>query len=139
MDSASTADNELAAGTDVGGYVIQTRLGAGGMGIVYGGVHPGTGKRAAIKVLSATYCRDPQTVERFEQEARLVNEVHHPNIVEVYSFGELADGRKYLTMEWLEGESLSDRIDRGRIPTPEALPILDGMCDALQRVHAQEV
>ncbi|HEX5062628.1 MAG TPA: serine/threonine-protein kinase [Kofleriaceae bacterium] len=139
MEPSSTTDGELATGTDVGGYVVQSRLGAGGMGIVYGAVHAGTGKRAAIKVLAPTFCRDPATVERFEQEARLVNDVHHPNIVEVYSLGELADGRKYLAMEWLEGESLSDRIDRGRIPTPEAIEILDGVCDALIRVHAQDV
>lgn len=109
------------------------------MGIVYGAVHGATGKRAAIKVLSASFCRDPATIERFEQEARLVNEVHHPNIVEVFSLGALPDGRKYIAMEWLEGESLTDRIDRGRIPTPEALEILDGLCDALQRCHAREV
>src|SRR5262245_24430138 len=105
------------------------------MGIVYGAVHSGTGKRAAIEVLAPTFCRDPATVERFEQEATLVNDVHHPNIVEVYSLGELADGRKYLAMEWLEGESLSDRIDRGRIPPREAAEIIDGVCDALMRVH----
>ena len=96
------------------------------MGIVYGAVHAGTGKRAAIKVLSPSYCRDPGAVERFEEEARLVNDVHHPNIVEVYSLGELPDSRKYMAMEWLDGESLSDRIDRGRIPPGEAVEILDG-------------
>jgi serine/threonine-protein kinase len=129
----------LAAGTNVGGYVIQTRLGAGGMGIVYGGVDAGTGKRAAIKVLNPLYCRDPSTVQRFEQEALLVNDIHHDNIIEVYAFGETADGRKYIAMEWLEGENLSDRIDRGRIPPPESIALLDGMCDALQRVHEKGV
>src|SRR5690242_150055 len=111
-------------GSAVGGYIIQTRLGEGGMGIVYGAVHTATAKRAAIKVLAPSFCRDPAIVERFEQEARLVNDVHHPNIVEVYALDALPDGRKYMAMEWLEGECLTDRIDRGRIPTPEALWIL---------------
>jgi serine/threonine-protein kinase len=137
--SSTDIDVTLPNGSDVGGYTIQAHLGAGGMGIVYGGVQAGTGKRAAIKVLSAQYCRDVATVERFEQEARLVNDVHHPNIVEVYSMGTLPDGRKYMAMEWLEGESLSDRIDRGKIPAAEAIVILDGLCDALQHVHARGV
>jgi serine/threonine protein kinase len=132
-------DDELPAGFAVGSYVIQSRLGAGGMGIVYGAMEPATGKRAAIKVLAPQFCRDAQTVARFEQEAHVVNEVHHPNIVEMYGVGELADGRKYLAMEWLEGESLSDRIDRGAIPAKEAIEILDGICDALQRVHERGV
>jgi serine/threonine-protein kinase len=129
----------LTAGPNVGGYVIQARLGAGGVGIVYGGVHTGTGQRAAIKVLHEMYGGDPGMVQRFEQEAMLVNGVHHPNIVEVYAFGEVADGRKYIAMEWLQGESLSDRIDRGRIPPRELVAILEGVCDALQLVHAKGV
>jgi serine/threonine protein kinase len=138
-ESPSTIEGELAPGVDVGGYTIQARIGAGGMGIVYGATHAATGKRAAIKVLAPQFCRDHAIVERFEQEARLVNDMHHPHIVEVYALDELADGRKYMAMEWLEGESLSDRIDRGRIPTPEALGVLDGVCDALGRVHERGV
>src|SRR4029079_13630156 len=105
--SSSNESSELTSGLDVGGYVIDKKIGEGGMGVVYGANHPRIGKRVAIKVLSPAFCGDPGTVQRFEQEARLVNEIKHPNIVDVFQFGELPDGRSYFVMEWLEGESLS--------------------------------
>jgi eukaryotic-like serine/threonine-protein kinase len=134
-----TTEADLAVGTDVGSYLIETKIGEGGMGIVYGARHPRIGKKAAIKVLGSQYCRDPSTVERFEQEARLVNEIRHPNIVDIFMFGELADGRKYIAMEWLEGESLSDRIERSPISPQEAIDIIDGICDALEAVHEKQI
>ncbi|HVK89237.1 MAG TPA: serine/threonine-protein kinase [Kofleriaceae bacterium] len=130
---------ELAPGMDVGGYLIESKIGEGGMGLVYGAMHPQIRKRVAIKVLGQTYCRDPGVVERFEQEARLVNEIHHSNIIDVFGFGQLADGRKYLIMEWLDGESLTSRIDRGAIPAAEALEILDAICDAMLAVHEKGI
>ncbi len=140
MDSTTTqTDGELPVGTDVGSYLIEKKLGEGGMGVVYGARHPRIGKRAAIKVLGAQFCRDPSAVERFEQEARFVNEIHHPNIVDIFMFGELPDGRKYIAMEWLEGESLSDRIERGVISPTEAIDILDGICDALEAAHEKGI
>ena len=135
----STGDVELPPGTDVGGYIVDSKIGEGGMGIVYGGQHPRIGKRVAIKVLGPQFCRDPNTASRFEQEARLVNEIHHGNIVDIFQFGELPDGRKYLVMELLQGESLTARIDRGPIPPRECIEILDGMCDALEAVHEKGV
>ncbi len=139
MEPAGTMDGDLVAGTDVGGYVIESKIGEGGMGRVYGAMHPRIGKRVAIKVLGPQFCRDTATVARFEQEARLVNDIHHGNIVEVYDLGELADGRKFMVMEWLVGESLSDRIDKGPIPPAEAVEILDAICDALEAVHEKGV
>ena len=136
---ADTGDGELAAGTDVSGYVIESKIGEGGMGRVYGAQHPRIGKRVAIKVLGPQFCRDASTVARFEQEARLVNDVHHGNIVEVYQLGDLPDGRKYMVMEWLEGESLSDRIERGPMPPAEAIEVLDAICDALEAVHEKGI
>jgi hypothetical protein len=130
---------DLAIGTDVGSYLIEKKIGEGGMGIVYGARHPRIGKLAAIKVLGSQFCRDPSTVERFEQEARLVNEIRHPNIVDIFMFGELGDGRKYIAMEWLDGESLSDKIERGPIPPREAIEIIDGICDALEAVHEKAI
>src|SRR5215211_4665567 len=103
--------DELSPGTDVGGYIVESKIGEGGMGSVYGARHPQNGKAVAVKVLAPMFCGDPSAVMRFEQEARVVNEIHHPNIVDVSHLGELADGRKYLVMEWLEGESLTDRIE----------------------------
>ncbi len=130
---------ELSPGTEVGGYVVEAKIGEGGMGVVYGAHHPRIGKRVAIKVLSPAFCGDPATVERFEQEARLVNEIRHPNIVDVFQFGELADGRSFFVMEWLEGESLSARLEKGPMPPREAIDVLDAMCDALEAAHEKGV
>src|SRR5688572_6552245 len=130
---------ELTPGTEVGGYVLGDKIGSGGMGVVYGATHPRIGKRVAIKVLAPTFSGDPSTVERFEQEARLVNEIRHPNIVDVFQFGQLADGRSYFVMEWLEGESISGRLERGPMPTKETLEVLDAMCDALEAAHEKGV
>jgi hypothetical protein len=139
-DSVDAADLAvLETGTEVGGYVIDGKIGQGGMGVVYGAHHPRIGKRVAIKVLSPNYSANPSTVRRFEQEARLVNEIRHPNIVDVFQFGELPDGRSYFVMEWLDGEPLSARIDRGALPAPEAMAILDVVCDALQAAHEHGV
>ena len=82
-------------GVDVGGYVIDGELGRGGMGVVYSATHPVIGKRAAIKVLKPTLSNNPATVERFIQEARAVNQIGHPNIVDIFAFGTLPDGRRY--------------------------------------------
>jgi serine/threonine protein kinase len=135
LGMTEVSDVELTPGTDVGGYVIERKIGEGGMGIVYAAQQPRIGKRVAVKVLGSTFCRDNEAIKRFEQEARFVNEIRHANIVDVFQHGELPDGRNYLVMELLEGESLSDRIERGPIPVPDAVMILDGVCDALQAAH----
>ena len=78
---------ELGPGTDVGGYIIDGELGRGGMGVVYAATHPVIGKRAAIKVLRPSAVEEPGAVERFIQEARAVNQIGHPNIVDIFAFG----------------------------------------------------
>src|ERR1700750_2781369 len=77
---------ELQEGTDVGGYIIDGELGRGGMGVVYSARHPVIGKRAAIKVLKPSLSNNPATIERFIQEARSVNAIGHPNIVDIFDF-----------------------------------------------------
>ena len=136
---SSVNGEELLPGSDVGGYYISHKIGEGGMGVVYGAQHPSIGKRVAIKVLGPAYCRDAAMVARFEQEARLVNEIHHHNIVDIFQLGVLPDGRKYLVMEWLEGESLTGRIERGPIPAPEAVEILDAIADGLIATHEKGI
>jgi len=131
--------DELQPGTQVGGYVIEIKLGEGGMGTVYGARDESSGKRVAIKVLAPMFCRDPSTMWRFEQEARVVNQIHHPNIVTVYQLSELSDGRKCLVMEWLEGENLTSKIERHPISARETAEIVDAMCDAIQAVHDKGV
>src|SRR5262245_26690533 len=86
---------DLMPGFIVGEYRIEKKIGEGGMGAVYGAVHPLIGKRAAIKVISAALGADSSAVNRFVQEARSVNQIGHPNIVDVFAFGELPDRRNY--------------------------------------------
>ena len=123
----------------VGEYKIEKKIGEGGMGAVYGAVHPVIGKRAAIKVISAALGADASAVGRFVQEARSVNQIGHPNIVDVFAFGKLPDGRNYFVMEYLQGESLADRMQRAAMPLGEAIEILDQVADALEAAHEKQI
>jgi serine/threonine-protein kinase len=137
---ASAGDQaDLPPGTAVGEYVIERRLGAGGMGEVYGAIHPLIHKRVAIKVLRRHLGSNRAIVQRFIAEARAVNRIGHPNIIDVFSFGTLPDGRHYSVMEWLPGETLSARLARERPPLGETLAILDQVCRALEAAHAQGI
>src|SRR6185295_19340617 len=129
----------LDPGTKVGEYVIQARIGKGGMGTVYSAEHPVIGKLAAVKVLDYALCSDPMTVDRFVQEARSANQIRHPNIVDIFAFGELPDGRRYLVMELLVGENLGKRLRRLDMTLAESVEILDQVCDALEAAHDQRI
>jgi serine/threonine-protein kinase len=132
-------DPGLVPGTMVGEYCVERLVGEGGMGQVYGAVHPVIGKRAAIKVLLPEICRNRQMVERFVMEARAVNQIGHPNIVDVFAFGALPDGRQYMVMEWLRGESLSDRLHRGLPALGDSCDILLGVAAALDAAHEKGI
>ena len=129
----------LAPGTRVGEYVIEKHLANGGMSAVYSAVHPVIGKRAAIKVMSQSLSRDAAAVDRFLEEARAVNRIQHASIVDIFSFGRLPDGRSYLAMEHLEGETLADRIWNGRMSASECFDILIQICEALEAAHAKRI
>ena len=122
-------------GTEVGGYVIDGILGDGGMGVVYGATHPVIGKRAAIKILRLEVSRSPIAVERFIQEARAVNQIGHPNIVDIFAYGALPDGRAYHVMDLLVGESLRRRLKRGVLHPSEAASVIDEIASALIAAH----
>ena len=136
---AQRFDMELTRGDMVGEYEIETRLGAGGMGQVYAVVHPVIGKRAAVKVLHPELSRDHDAVARFVQEARAVNKIGHPNIVDIFGFGSLPDGRSFFVMERLVGESLRERVRRGRLGVGTAAQILETLALALEAAHAQGI
>jgi len=133
--AAATPANELAPGTMVGEYRIEGQLGEGGMGCVYAAVHPVIAKRAAIKVLRPELSVNREAVERFIQEARSVNQIGHPNIIDIFSLGSLPDGRCYFVMELLRGESLRQRLCRGPLPVIDALAILETITVALEAAH----
>jgi serine/threonine-protein kinase len=130
---------DLAEGQVVGEYHVVGKLGEGGMGAVYAAKHPVIGKKAAVKVISQELCTDPEAVERFVQEARAVNQIGHPNIVDAFNFGTLEDGRCYFVMEWLQGESLGDRLRRGRMTMNEVLDVLEQICRALEAAHEKGI
>src|SRR5580704_14014674 len=126
---------DVRAGTVIGEYIVDGELGHGGMGVVYAATHPVIGKRAAIKVLKSS--GNPAAVERFIREARAVNEIGHPNIVDIFDFAQLSDGRRYLVMDLLVGESLRARVKRGPLPVAEACALLDEIASALAAAHGK--
>ncbi len=126
---------EILPGTTLGEYTIQGKLGEGGMGQVFSAIHPTIGKRAAIKVLKHQFCNDQVLVDRFKEEARIVNTIGHPNIVDIFGFGEMPDGRMYLAMEWLRGETLRDRLRRGPCSLTQMARLMSSLCRALEAAH----
>jgi serine/threonine-protein kinase len=135
FDTVEDAGQGVEPGALVGEYRIEGELGAGGMGRVYAAIHPVIAKRAAIKVLHPELSRDPAAVERFVREARVVNEIGHPNIVDIFAFGTLADGRNYFVMEQLRGESLKARMQRARLSLDEVRAVLATIATALEAAH----
>ncbi len=133
-------DRDLAPGDVVGEYRIEGKLGEGGFGAVYAAVHPVIGKRAAVKVLSRTFSANPGMVSRFIAEARAVNQIRHRNIIDIFSFGQLPDGRQYYVMELLDGVTFDKHLAaHGRLSFASALPILRGIARALDAAHAKGI
>jgi hypothetical protein len=136
----SGADVDLASGTMVGEYRVEGKLGEGGFGAVYRAVHPLIGKTAAIKVLSRQWSSNPQMVSRFIAEARAVNQIRHKNIIDIFAFGAIPDGRQYYVMELLDGQTFDAFVkERGRLAPEVALPILRSVARALDAAHAQGI
>lgn len=123
-------------GRQLGEYVAQRRIGAGGMGLVYEAVHPLIGKRAAVKILRPEMAEDPEQMARLLSEARAVASIHHRAVVGIFGFGELPDGRHYMVMEYLEGEPLDAYLQReGKLPLDEVLSLLDEVLAGLAAAH----
>ena len=123
----------------IGNYRVTSLLGEGGMGVVYLAQHPVFGRKVAIKLLHAVLARDPDIVARFFNEARAIHMVAHENIVEILDFGQTADGQPYFIMEFLQGESLTEAIARGRMPQDQVEAIGVQMCKALGAAHAKGI
>jgi eukaryotic-like serine/threonine-protein kinase len=122
-----------------GNYRAVSLLGEGGMGAVYMAEHPSIGRRVAVKVLRKELIRDTQHLGRFVNEARAANSIRHPNIVEILDSGTTEGGMPYLVMELLEGESLSGRLARERLPLAQALEIARQTASALHAAHRQGI
>ena len=118
-------------------YVLEARLGVGGMGVVYRAVQPLIGKHVAIKVLRPDVVPDPRDMDRLLEEARVVSAIKHRGIINIFGAGALEDGRQYLIMELLEGESLEHLMARtGQVAPGDAVIILEQTLSALAAAHA---
>jgi serine/threonine protein kinase len=124
----------LAPNTKLGPYEIQSPLGAGGMGEVYRANDTRLDRTVAIKILPTHLSTNPEFKQRFEREARAISSLNHPHICHLYDIGS-QDGTDFLVMEFLDGETLADRLRRGALPFPELLKIGIEIAEALEIAH----
>jgi len=128
----------LATGTRLGPYEILSAVGAGGMGEVYRAKDTRLDRVVAIKVLPSHLSENPQLKQRFEREARAISSLSHPHICALYDIGQ-QEGIDYLVMEYLEGESLSQRLNKGALPIEQVLRYGVQIAEALDKAHRQGI
>ena len=128
----------LQSGTSLGPYQIESPLGAGGMGEVYEATDTRLDRTVAIKVLPAHVADDPDLRQRFEREAKTISSLNHPHICTLYDIGQEGD-TDFLVMEYLEGETLAERLTKGPLPTEEVLRYATEIADALDKAHRQGI
>ena len=130
-----STDPEFRIGTELAGFRIESVIGRGGMGVVYGAEQLRYGRKVALKVLAPELSHDRQFRERFEQEWRTAARIEHPSIVPIYEAGEAEDGL-YIAMRYIDGTDLRALLGRtGRLPVGRALDILAQVAEALDTVH----
>jgi serine/threonine protein kinase len=125
-------------GENVGQYRILAQLGQGGMATVYKAYHASLDRYVAVKALHPAFTQDPNFLARFQREARVVAKLDHPHIVPIYDFAE-GDGRPYLVMKYVEGETLKARLKRGPLDGGEIQNILTSVGVALSYAHREGV
>jgi serine/threonine protein kinase/TolB-like protein len=119
-------------------YTILQHLGAGGMGTVYAAEDTRLGRRVALKLLPPDLSTDPQAMERFEREARAASALNHPHICTIHDVGN-AEGRQFIVMELLEGDTLQNRLTSSKMSIPEVLRVGAQIADALGAAHARGI
>ncbi len=134
----------LAPGDRLGPYEVVGALGAGGMGEVYRATDTRLDRTVAVKVLTAHVADSPEQRERFEREARAVAAINHPNICTLFDVGRerpssAGPPMDFLVMEFLDGETVAQRVERGPVPVPEAVPIAVEIAEALDTAHRQGI
>ena len=134
----SDSPDSVLIGRRLGVYQMLERIGAGGMGEVYRARDSKLGREVAIKILPRLFISDPDRLARFGREARVLASLNHPHIGAIYGLEE-ADGIRALVLELVEGETLSDRIARGPIPTGDFLTIARQIADALDAAHEKGI
>ena len=128
----------FAAGTRLGPYAVTALVGVGGMGEVYKATDTRLARTVAIKTLSSQIASDPELRQRFEREAKAISSLNHPRICTVHDIG-CHDGVDFLVMEYLEGETLAQRLTQGALPLEQALRYAIEMADALEAAHERGI
>jgi serine/threonine-protein kinase len=134
-------EEDMLIGETIGHYRVKSRLAMGGMSTIFRAIHEHIGREAAIKVMRSQFIHNADVRRRFLNEARVVNRVRHPGLVEIYEYGELASERPYLVMELLEGESLHARRQRrgGSLPEGQAVSVVHQVAQAVLALHERGV
>ncbi len=131
-----TQDTEIIGQVIGSQFRILKRLGEGGMGAVFLAEQMEMERKVVVKVLHPELtASNSSAIERFRREAKAVAQLNHPNIVQVFVFGQADNGQLYLAMEFIEGRDLAKELSRGPMPQPRALKILDQVCAALTEAH----
>src|SRR6266705_38502 len=128
----------ISSGSRLGPYEVLTSLGAGGMGEVYKAKDTRLERTVAIKVLPSHLSSSEEVRQRFEREAKTISSLSHPHICALYDVGN-QDGVEYLVMEFLEGETLADRLLKGALPLEQTLRYGIEIADALDKAHRQGI
>ncbi len=128
----------MTIGSTICHYRIVEKLGEGGMGIVYKAEDTKLNRQVALKFLAQHLLDDPEAKERFLREAQAAAALHHPNVCPVYEIDEV-DGKTFLAMAFLKGETLEDRIAKGPLPIKDALDIARQVAEGLQAAHAESI
>src|SRR5829696_8426144 len=113
----------LQAGTRLGPYEVLSLIGAGGMGEVWLATELRLGRKVALKLLPADLTRDPVRIQRFEREARAASALNHPNVCTIHALEQTSDGQHYIAMEFVEGQTLRQRLTTSRLSVREGLDI----------------
>ena len=128
------------SGETLGNWRLGSKLGEGGMGVVYAAEHVLIGQRAAVKLLLPELSQEPEVVARFFNEARAVSMIRHPGLIQIYDFGHHASGSAFIVMELLQGDSVRTRLERqGPLPPALAAAIVWQVASALEATHAQGI
>ena len=129
----------LAKGSLVAGkYRITEEIGRGGMGVVYEAEDTKLARKVAIKVLPESFTQDPERLARFEREARVLASLNHPNIAAIYGVEE-AEGKRFLVLEFVEGENLAERLTKGPLSLEETLEVCGQIADGLEGAHERGI